>query len=147
MVVLIPIGGKKYHVIGLVEVVWKAVAVIFNRRFTAFITYHNSLHGLREGCGTDTTTIEVKLIHQLMAMREEVLHTIFLDLHKAYNTLNRSRCLDILEGYEVGPRSLRRLCRYWGRLHMVARKGRVLQRILPRGERRDAGVPAVDHHL
>ena len=28
---------------------------------------------------------------------------IFLDLQKAYDALDRSRCLDILEGYVVGP--------------------------------------------
>ena len=28
---------------------------------------------------------------------------IFLDLHKAYDTLYRSRCLDIPEGYGMGP--------------------------------------------
>ena len=37
-VVLIQKGGSKYRGIGLVEVVWKAVAVILNRRFTASIT-------------------------------------------------------------------------------------------------------------
>ena len=31
---------------------------------------------------------------------------IFLDLHKAYDVLDRSGCLDILEGYGVGPPSL-----------------------------------------
>ena len=36
-------------------------------------------------------------------MREEVLYVIFLDLTKAYDALDRSRCLDILEGYSVGP--------------------------------------------
>ena len=39
-----------------------------------------------------------------MALREEVLYMIFLDLHKAYDALDRSRCLKILEGYSVGPR-------------------------------------------
>ena len=28
---------------------------------------------------------------------------IFLDLNKFYNAFNRSRCLDILEGYGVDP--------------------------------------------
>ena len=37
-VVLILKGGGDYRIIGLVEVVWKAVEVIFNCRFTASIT-------------------------------------------------------------------------------------------------------------
>ena len=36
-VVLIPKGGKYYRGIGLVEVMWKVMAVILNRRF---ITFH-----------------------------------------------------------------------------------------------------------
>ena len=48
---------------------------------------------------------------------------IFQDLHKAYNALDRSRCLEILEGYGVGPRDLRLLHRYWDRPHIVARAG------------------------
>ena len=34
---------------------------------------------------------------------------IFLDLTKAYEALDRSRCLDILEGYGVGPGARRLL--------------------------------------
>ena len=70
-----------------------------------------------------TTTLEVKLLQQLMAMREEVFHAIFLDLNKVYNALDRSMCLKILEGYGVGPRALRLLHRYWERLQMVSRTG------------------------
>ena len=108
---------------GLVEVVWKAVAVILNCRFTASITYHDSLDGFRAGRGTGTATLEVKMLQQVTAMREAVLHTIFLHLHKSYNGLDRSRCLDILEGYGVGPRDLRLLHRYWKQLQMVAQAG------------------------
>ena len=54
-------------------------------------------------------------------MREEVLYVFFLDLTKAYDTLDRSRCLDILEGYGVGPGARRLLQNYWRRLTMVAR--------------------------
>ena len=48
---------------------------------------------------------------------------IFLDLHKAYDTLDRSRCLEILEGYSIGPRARNLLKLYWHRLTMVARAG------------------------
>ena len=41
---------------------------------------------------------------------------IFLDL-------DRSRCLEILEGYGVGPKSRRLLTNYWRCLTMVARAG------------------------
>ena len=37
-VVLIPKGKRDYRGIGLVEVMWKVVAVILNRRFTSSIT-------------------------------------------------------------------------------------------------------------
>ena len=41
---------------------------------------------------------------------------IFLDRQKTYNALDRSRCLDIMEGYCVGTRDLCLLCMYWERL-------------------------------
>ena len=70
---------------------WKAVAVILNHRFTDSITYHKSLHGLWAGLSMGTATLEVKLLQQVADLREAVLHAIFLDLHKAYDALDRSR--------------------------------------------------------
>ena len=58
-----------------------------------------------------------------MALREEVLHDIYLDMHKAYDALYRCHCLDIPVAYEVGPLALRLLWRYWYRLMMVSRAG------------------------
>ena len=69
-VVLIPKGGGDYRDIGLVGLMWKAVAVILIRHFTAFITYPDSLHGLWAGRGTGTATLEVKLINQVAALRD-----------------------------------------------------------------------------
>ena len=70
-VVLIPKGGGEYHGIGIVDVVWKAVAVILNCRFTASTTYQDSPHGFWAGCGTGTAKLEVKLIQKVTATRKK----------------------------------------------------------------------------
>ena len=116
-------GKREYRGIRLMEVMWKVVATILNRRFTASITYHDFLHGFRAGRGTGTATLEAKLFQQLAALKDEVLYVIFLDLHKAYDALYRSRCLEILEGYGIGPRARKLLQTYGHRLTMVARAG------------------------
>ena len=121
--VLIPKGEKDYRGIGLVEGMWKVVAEIVNFWITASITFHEFLQGFRAGSGTGTATLKAKLLQKLAALREEVLYMIFLDLHKAYAALDRSRCLKILEGYGVGPRACRILRTYWSWLRMVARAG------------------------
>ena len=48
---------------------------------------------------------------------------ILLDLHKVYDALDRSRCLEILEGYGIGPRARKLPRNYWHRLTMVAQAG------------------------
>ena len=50
-----------------------------------------------------------------------VFHSIFLDLRKAFDALDRDLCLDILAGYGVGPRTLHILQTYWFWLQMVAK--------------------------
>ena len=94
--ILITKGKKDYRGIGLVEVMWKLVAAILNFRLTASINFHDFLHEFRAGCGTGNATLEAKMLQQLAALREEVLYVIFLDLHKAYDSLDRYRFLEIL---------------------------------------------------
>ena len=122
-VVMIPKGKGEIRGVGLVEVTWKVVVVILHSRLTTGIKLHDALHGFREGCGTETATLEAKLLQQLAAMREEFLYVIFLDLTKAYDALDRSRRLEILKGYGVGERVRRLLTVYWERTTMVARVG------------------------
>ena len=116
------------------EVILKVVVAVLNSRLLASITFHNFLHGFRAGHGTDTAILEAKLIQQLAALRDEVLYVIFLDLHKAYDALDKSRCLDILEGYGVGLQSRRMFQSCWRRLTILARAGVTMGRPL-RGEK------------
>ena len=48
---------------------------------------------------------------------------ILLDLHKAYEALERSRCLEILALYGIVPQARKLLKTYWHRLTLVAREG------------------------
>ena len=54
-------------------------------------------------------------------MKELVFYEVFLYLQRAYNALDRDRCLDILVEYGVGLRALRLLRTYWGRITMLSR--------------------------
>ena len=110
--VLFLIGGGEHRGIGIVEVVCKAMAMITNSCFTASTPYHKSFHGFWAGRGTGAATLDINMLHQVEAMREAVLHSIFLYLHKAYDDLESYRGIKILEGYEVGPRTLHHLHRY-----------------------------------
>ena len=106
----------------MVEVLCKTVMGIINQHLTAAIQFHDTLHIFCTGRSMRTDSLKAKLIHHLMALREEVIRDIFLDMHKAYDALERGRCLDILVIYGVGPLALRLLWRYWYRLAMVSRE-------------------------
>ena len=123
-VVIIPKGGgTDFRGIGLVELLWKTISGIINRRISSSIQFHDAMYGFRVGRGTGTATLEEKLLQQLITIRETVLHSIFLDLIKAYDSLDRDRCIDILIGYGVGPRIIHILQTYWIRLQMAEKAG------------------------
>ena len=127
-VVLIPKGRGDFPGIGLIEVLWKAVARLLNCWLTEDISFHNTLHGLWAGQGTGTAALEAKLLQHLTAMREAVLFEVFLDIWKACNTLYKERALDLLELYKFGPRTFQLLWMYWDRLTMVANVGKYFRR-------------------
>ena len=124
VVVLIPKRRGEYRVIGLVDLVWKVAMMTINRRLRTAISFHDVLHILQAGCCTGTASLNAKLLQKLTSTREYVLYNIFLDLHKAYDALDREICLEILDGYGVVPQACRLLHTYWDQLKMVACGGR-----------------------
>ena len=87
--------------------------------FTADLTSNAWMHGFWEGRGAGTSTLKANLIQELISMREDVLHEILLDLQKSYGALGKERCLEILDGHGVGPRTIQLLRTYWGRIQTV----------------------------
>ena len=51
----------------------------------------------------------------------EVLSELFMDLWKAYDTLDRERDLELLAVYGVGPRTVQLLWTYWNRPTIMAK--------------------------
>jgi hypothetical protein len=120
IVVLIPKGGSNYCGIGLLEPIWKGIEQIIDRRLDAF-ELHDSLHGCRNKRGTGTAIIKAKLAQQLSYLELKPFYGVFLDLRKAFDAMDRERCIMILEGYGAGPRLVRLVRSYWRDAIMVCR--------------------------
>ena len=67
------------------------------------IKFQNVLHRFRAWRGTETATLESKLLHNIAGIQKEVLYEIFVDTHKYYDAMDWWGYLEILEGYEVLP--------------------------------------------
>ncbi len=80
---------------------------------------HDSLHSCRNKRRTGTAIIKAKLEQQLSYLELKPFYGVFLDLRKAFNAMDRERCIMILEGYGAGPRLVRLVCSYWRDAIMV----------------------------
>jgi hypothetical protein len=67
--------------------------------------------------------MEVKLQQQLAWVDQEPLYQIYLDLRKAYDALDRGRCLEILARYDVGPNLICLQKKFWDDAKMVCHAG------------------------
>ena len=86
----------------MLEVVWKFIKRVVDERLSK-IELHDALHGFRAKRGCGTGIMEAKLVQQLAYREQCPLFGIFLDLRKAYDAMDRGRCLDILRDAGVGP--------------------------------------------
>lgn len=120
IVVLIPKGGGDYRGIGLLEPIWKVVEMIMDRRLN-IVKFHDCLHGFVKKRGCNTAGLEAKLAQQLAYIRQDPLYGIFIDLRKAYDAMDRERCVEILIGYGVGPNMLRLIIYFWENAELVCR--------------------------
>ncbi len=111
--VLIPKGGRDYCGISPLEPIWKVVKRVMDKQLEA-IALHDSLHGCRNGRGTGTAVIKAKLTQQLAHIKQTPFYGVFIDLKKAFDAMDRERCLLILEGHGAGPNMRRLICHFLG---------------------------------
>ena len=124
ILVLIPKGtpGDGSRGIGLLETVWKLMEAIMDTRVKEVVVFHDFLHGFRTNRGTGTAILEVKLAQALACIEQAPLYMVFLDLRKAYDTVDRSRALEVFEQYGMGPRMLRLLRNFWSNQQVIPRQ-------------------------
>ena len=70
---------------------------IINTCLRASIQFNDVLHGFRVGRGTGAANMELKLSQELAIVDQDPLFLVFLNLRKAYNTVDRSRLIMTLE--------------------------------------------------
>ena len=85
----------------------------------------------KRGCGTGI--MEEKLVQQLAYREQAPLFCIFLDLKKAYDAMDRGRCLEILEDCGVGPRARRLIQQFWELGEMARRASGYYGRVFTAG--------------
>ena len=68
---------------------------------------------------TGTVSLKVKLLQKFMAIREKVIYKVFLDLRKAYDTLDWEHCMETMVGYSTRPRMNRYIHIYWDHFLMI----------------------------
>ena len=106
ILVLIPKNDQnQFRGIALLDVIYKLVSRIIHTRINDNIQYHEAVHGFRRNRGTTTAISELKLCMRVTSMNKKRIprFTIFLDLKKAYDTLDRPRTLEIMKAYGIGP--------------------------------------------
>ena len=109
VLVIIPkdyFGGV--HGIGLLEVIHKLISQTINLRMAQKIQFCEEVHGFWTKRGTYTAIGEVKLRMQMIVCSLDTMYQVYLDLRKAYDSIDRGHILQIMRKYRVGPQ----LCRY-----------------------------------
>ena len=68
--------------------------------------------------------MEAKIAQQLAGIAHKPLSQVFLEAHKAYELLDRERCLELLRRYEMEPNLDRLLENDWKRHRIVLKAGK-----------------------
>ena len=94
-------------------VLCKFIAIIIYLHLVDSIKLCDVLHRFIAWRGTETATLESKLLHNIVGMQKEVLYEIFVDTQKYYDEMDWWEYLAMLEGYGVVPQVCHIMIWYW----------------------------------
>ena len=121
----------------------KVCAALVNCWLNRCVLLHNFLHRFRRGRGTGIATLEAKLAQKLAGLAHDPLFQVFLDIYKAHDSLDRERCLEVLNGYGLGT-NLTCLLKYnWERKRIAPKTDKLLRKVFQMGRGLTQGYPAL----
>jgi hypothetical protein len=132
--VLLPKPGKdEFRGITLLDVTYKLISSCLNVRAQKAITFHDGIHGFRRGRGCQTALFEAKADMDAREGAGRPYHQIFLDLSKAFDTVDRGRLLSIMRAYGFGFRTMRFFEKCWSAAFVAPRAAGVYGPQVPIG--------------
>ena len=105
--------------------------MLIDTRLRAILQLHDALHGFRSGRGTGTAIMELNLSQELNIIDQDPLFLVFLDLRKAYDTVDREQLFITPEGYGAGPCIFGLLETFWDCQNVVPRQNGFHRPALP----------------
>lgn len=112
----------KYWGIALLECLYKLLSCLVNIQVSDNIRFHDGIHGFQSKRSCSTGILEAKLAMQRARREGRIYHQVFLDLSKAYDTLDRERMAEVMQAYGIGPRIMTLLESTWKDSGVVPKK-------------------------
>ena len=97
------------------------------------VELYDDVHGFRERQVIGTDTLEANLEHHLAGTTHKPIFQVLLEVCKAYDSLDRGLCLEILRRYGLGPNLTCILTNYWERHRFVPNFGKFFRKDLGQG--------------
>ena len=113
--------------------IYKLCSLVINRRMCHNVGWHDGVHVFREGRGCTAAIMESKLLAEKAKSAGKILYQVFLDLSKAYDTVDWDRLFILLQDYGLGPPCRAVLQGTWMDCVLVPKKGGQYGKPVPTG--------------
>jgi Reverse transcriptase (RNA-dependent DNA polymerase) len=120
--VLIPKSNGGVRGIGLLEPIWKVIALIIKDQILHAVQFDDSLHGFLPRRGTGSAILEAKLHLHIQTATGNTAYQAFIDISKAFDSVCCQKLLHILQQYGAGPNILNLLSNFWQQLWVAPKQ-------------------------